>query len=374
MYHYSAELVQNVDEFCALRSSWTELLAQVEYPTIFLTWEWISTWIKNVYPEADLFIIVVRDEEGKVVGIAPFYCTDFTLFSFFKYKTLRVLGDCHSGAEYPDILVSPDVEEAVLKQISNLLFANKCKWDTAWFPNIASWTNGLQRFKDGVNEQKVLFFRTKEIDFSSILLPSTWKEYMAMLPGKRRSLLRRQERKAEKEFQLKLEVCEREEDMNEFLDHLFVLHRKRWELAGQEGAFVRRPLMVDFYRKMAPFALEKGWLALFSLSVNGQVMASQYGYIYNQIFSQLQEGFEPDAPSGIGNVLRQHVIRWCIENNVNEYDFLGGFSAHKKQWKSERRQGYSLFLGRKCLKNIIFNFLPIWPSGRYMSQGLPEES
>jgi len=118
-------------------------------------------------------------------------------------------------------------------------------------------------------------------------------------------------------------------------------------------------------------ALEKGWLALFSLRVDGEIVACQYGYVYKNIFSQLQEGFDPQAPAGVGNILRTYVIRWCIDNKLTEYDFLGGYSEHKRNWRAEKRTGCHLFLGRKRVKNLFFALLPIQPTGRYVKQGAP---
>ncbi len=368
----SAQLITTKEELSALHADWDSLLVSSPSASIFLTWEWVTTWLETVYPEADLFVIVVYDKGGNLVAVAPFYLTTFTLFFVFKYKVLRFLGDCHSGMEYPDILVKNGFEDSALEQISTLLSENKKQWECAWFPNIASWTGSLQRLSHCFKQQELLFHRTTDMDFGSVFLPTTWNEYMQKFSRKKRYNLRRLEKKTAEKHKIQFNICRHKEDVEMFLDQLFLLHKKRWQMVGQEGAFVRRPLMVNFYRKMALCAMEKGWSAFFSLEIDGKIAASQYGYIYNGILSQIQEGFDPVGPPGSGNILRLHVLRWCIENGLKEYDFLGGYSAHKEQWKAEKRIGCNLFLGRKCLKNTLFSLLPIWPSGHYVNQGLPE--
>ena len=354
-----------------LRQEWEALLSKVDSPSIFLTWEWMVSWLETVFRETELFILTVRDSRGNLVALAPFYQTIFTLFSCLRYKTLRFVGDCHSGAEYPDILIIPGLESAVLKEISNYLFQNTNYWDCAWLPNIGTWSESHHRLAGCFEPTKLLFSRMSERTFSHIVLPATYEEYLQRLSRNRRSLLGRQERAVLRKSSIDISICETSEELDEHLEQLFCLHKKRWQWVGQEGAFVRRPLMKNFYRKMALRALENGWLALFSLHMDGVVVASQYGYVYNNVFSQLQEGFEPQAPAGIGNILRKHVIRWCIENKIQEYDFLGGYSEHKKRWLAEKRSGCHLFLGRKCIKNLFFALLPIQPSGRYVNQGIP---
>lgn len=371
MARFSTKHITTVEELHAMGSEWDLLLSSAQSPSVFLTWEWVTSWLATVHPKADLFVIVVR-LQGSLIAIAPFYRTEFTLFSCITYKTIRLIGDCHSGAEYPDVIISSGFEGVALQQIANYIQDSENSWDCAWFPNIASWSKSRQRLTACFDQSELSFCRTSEMDFSRIVLPRTWEDYLNNFSPKRRALLRRQERAAVKTHQLQFHLCEHKRDVTFFLEQLFALHRERWNMVGEEGAFVRRPLMEHFYRKIAPLVIEKGWLAFFLLTVNGEVKAVQYGYVYNGVFSQLQEGFSSQSPSGIGNILRQYVIRWCIEKGFKEYDFLGGHSPHKEQWQAEKRLGQNLFLGKKSFKNSIFSQLPIWPSGRYVNQGIPE--
>lgn len=140
---------------------------------------------------------------------------------------------------------------------------------------------------------------------------------------------------------------------------------------GQRGSIVRRPLMRDFYAGFAERALEKGWLKLFALQIDGVTLAVQIGYLYNGIFYQMQEGFDPDGPGGLGNVLRHEVLSWCITNKVKEYDYLGGDGEQKLKWGAKQRAGYHLFCGAKSLKNWLLAMADIWPTVRFIAEGPP---
>ena len=129
--------------------------------------------------------------------------------------------------------------------------------------------------------------------------------------------------------------------------------------------------MKGFYELFAPVALAKGWLRLSALKVDGVISAVQYGYAYGNTFSQLQEGYEPHGFDGIGNALRNLVIKMCIEEGLHDYDFLGGFTDHKRRWRAEPREGYNLFIGRKSLKNQLLFAKDIWPTGRFIQEGYP---
>lgn len=371
MEHLSCQVIRTKEELYELCDAWRELMDHSESSSIFLTWEWIASWVESVYPGVKLFVVLVKNGHGAIVAIAPFYIEIFTLFTIFKYKTLRFAGDFHTGMEYPDILVRKGYNPAALEQISRQLAEHKQEWDCAWLPNVASWSGALDRLSACFEKTNLSFCRRRNMEFSSIPLPGSYEEFLQRFSSKQRRNFRSRERRIFEQRDVAIRMCQSQTDLEEFLATLFRLHEKRWQHAGRTGAFVRRPLMVEFYKKMAACALEKGWLGFFILRVNGEDIAAQYGYIHNKTFSSLQEGFSPEGPSGCGNILRLHVIRWCIQNGCEEYDFLGGYSEHKKNWLAEKRRGYSLFLGRTYYKNIFFKLLPIWPSGRYINQGGP---
>ena len=364
----NVELIRDRKSLETLAGEWDPLLKSSSADSIFLTWEWISAWIDAVHPDVDLFVVAVRDEQDRLVGVAPFYCFFFYFLKFFRYRYLCVIGDCHSGAEYPDIIVKHGEESRVLDVIAGCIFDNRDLWECLWLPNISGWSGALSRF-DSLQERDISFCRTRKASFSNTVLPETMDEYLQSLSGGFRATLNRQAKKICSRQDIEFDVCSSESDIPYFLDNLFVLHRKRWESIGQAGSFVRRPLMKKFYERFAPVALRKGWLGLFALRVEGDVKAVQYGYTYNKSFMQLQEGFDPAAIPGLGNLLRKYVIEWCIENGMVEYDFLGEHTPHKSHWGGKERWGHHFFLGRRCPRNMLLSVKEFWPTGRFIDRG-----
>ena len=148
----------------------------------------------------------------------------------------------------------------------------------------------------------------------------------------------------------------------------------RLNIVKAVGTFVRKPLERRFYETFAPRALERGWLRLFAIRARERFLAVQVGYAYRSSFLQLQEGFDPEAPSGIGNVLRARVIERCIEEGLTTYDFLGDHTEHKRRWSAQARDGFDLLIWRPTLKNRLATSLPLWPTGRYLrAQGVPPD-
>ena len=73
----------------------------------------------------------------------------------------------------------------------------------------------------------------------------------------------------------------------------------------------------------------------------------------------LQEGFDPEfTEHGVGNVLRAHVFRDCIERKLATYDFLGGVTSHKLSWGAEVKKSIRAKTGQRTTKNRLLFKLP----------------
>ena len=170
---------------------------------------------------------------------------------------------------------------------------------------------------------------------------------------------------------MELIQCDDADHLSEMLSTLFDLHRRRWESAGQDGSFVRRPLMQRFYESFALVAFRHGWLRIHALKIDGVVKAILYGYVYEGVFSALQGGRDPDDSSGTTDILYNFEFESCIKEKLHEYDFLGGFSAYKRHWGAEVRNGCDLLVGKRSLKNHLLFWKEIWPTGRLVKEGGP---
>ena len=146
-----------------------------------------------------------------------------------------------------------------------------------------------------------------------------------------------------------------------------------WNVVIHHSLLGRRQVfaVAEFYRRFSPIAMRKGWLRLYALFDEGAFKAVQVGYVYRNVFYQLQEGFDPAYVNGVGNVLRAKVIEACIDEGLEGYDFLGDMSEHKRRWLATLREGRDLLIGRSTLKNLLLSKPGVWPSGRYMRQVSP---
>ena len=350
------------DALGPLAGEWNRLLRASRGDSIFLTWEWIEAWRQAGGDSVRPLVVVARDADGSLAGIAPFYRWPYRLLGTVPYRTLRILGDLGSGADYLDWILREGCEGAG-EAIARALMEQP-GWDCIWIPSVAGWTGAEHRIIHAARSAG-LHCRQRPRDFAAIALPKEYATYLHSLGANGRSSLKRRTREVFGSKGASFVRCRSEEERPEYLEALFELHRRSRHAAGDEGAFDRSPFAVRFYTHFTRTALSRGWLRFFGLKVGNEFKALQVGYVYGGVFHQLQEGFDP-AVAGIGNVLRAKVIEDCIEHGVGSYDFLAGLTEHKQRWRATQRVGYDLFLGRRSLKNLPLFSAGIWPTGRYL--------
>ncbi len=366
----NVELITTRNELIDLADQWNDLLTESQANSIFLTWEWLSTWLEAVYPEAPLLVAAAYDENHQLVGIAPFYVCSMRAMNVVSLKCLRILGECQAGAEYGDLIVHPRCEKAVIEAIATRLLEARNQWDCMYVTSVADWTGGRDRWKQLFAKLNA-YEMWQPIEYSAITLPDTHEEYLKSLTGKARRGTARFARRLSEVGTLDYRLCQTQEALPKDLSTLYDLHRCRWQELGQEGSFARRPKLVEFNNKFSPVALERGWLRLYTLDVAGKSAASVYSLMYNGKGYGLQCGFDP-AVDGAGRVLWGELIRQTIEEGATEYDFLGGGYKYKRYLGGDSRTGYTIFAGRRSLKTRCVFQLGLWPNGRCIQQGPPE--
>src|SRR5690606_21477118 len=92
--------------------------------------------------DADLLVICVRDESGRLVGLAPHYVAEYGLMQVVRYRVLRMLGDTECGAEYQTWIAHAGDEARAHAEIARTLAGLGSEWDLAWLPKLNAWSGG----------------------------------------------------------------------------------------------------------------------------------------------------------------------------------------------------------------------------------------
>ena len=346
--------VADISAFAALREEWDDLLQASSSNCLFLTWEWLATWWKHLAETRRLSIMAVR-ANGRLIGLAPFGVRPPSLACGHPFRVLEFLGCGHAGSDYLDVIVRAYAEPQVIPLLAARLtrarhmmkLANLSPGariaDIAALLGQSGWTCGTAK--------------TNVCPYIA-LGGKTWESYLAGLGSAHRYNYHRKWRRLNRDYAVRFDLARTRAECLEGLDLVFQLHDLRRKSLGGGDAF-HTPALIAFHREFVPLALERGWLRLYVLRLDGKPAACLYGFVYDRKFYFYQSGFDPAFERySVGLITMGLSIRAAIEEGAGEYDLLHGDEAYKSHWSGQSRDLVRLELfppgatGRLCHGSI----------------------
>lgn len=324
--------------FAALHQEWNPLLRDSVSDTIFLTWEWQSTWWEHL-GEGELYLIAVRDG-GHLSGIAPLYLTT----SDDGLKTLSVVG-CRDVSDYLDLIAASGQEAKVYGALLDWLESDEAPaWDLADLCNIpsASPTHSLLAEMAADRGYQV---HTEVEDICPIIpLPATWDEHLSSLSKKQRHEIRRKLRRAEGSGQINWYIVNEEHDLAAEMEAFIELHQKSHV---DKDEFMDAQ-MKGFFHAAAQVLHEAGWLQLAFMEVNGEKAATMLNFDYQDSILVYNSGYNPHKYARLspGIVLLAYCIQRAIELGRAKFDFLRGDEEYKYRFGAQPTEIYRLVIAK----------------------------
>ena len=346
-------VVEELAEFTALREEWNGLLVHSDADCIFLTWEWLHTWWKHLAGNRRLKILTVRIG-GSLAGILPVCSRPFGL-SWPAGDLWEFLGSGQAGSDYLDVIARRGQQERVCAALAAHFESEQHHLRWTNLSSHAAVSGIVARLAErgfGVNRASI------NICPYIPLTGHTWDSYLAQLGPEHRYQFRRKWRQLHRDFSVCIEAVTDAAACREAVDLLIRLHRMRWQTRGGSDAFHLDGL-VELHREFASLALQRGWLRLFTMKLNGRPAASLYGFCYGRKFYYYQAGFDPAfEKNSVGLLLMAAAIQRAIDDGCSEFDMLHGDERYKSHWARESREliRYELYapgLGGRLLHSAM---------------------
>lgn len=333
------EVYTEAEGFTILAREWNELLKRSVSDTVFLTWEWQTTWWSYL-GQGDLFLIAVRDDEGRLIGLAPLYRME----SEKGERRLAVVG-CVEVADYLDIIAARGHEETVYAAVLDSLEGEKAPaWDVAIMCNIPGDSPTFSLMKTMAEERGYETWLGVQDVCPVISLPATWDGYLASLDKKQRHEIRRKARRIEGQAQVHWYIVGEEHDLAAEVEALIDLHQKS---SADKDDFMDEQ-MKDFFRAICRIMAQRGWLQLSFIEINGHKAASILSFDYGNDILVYNSGYDPESYAHLspGIVL----LAYCIEHAINlgraHFDFLRGDEVYKYRFGARETRIYRLILSK----------------------------
>jgi CelD/BcsL family acetyltransferase involved in cellulose biosynthesis len=341
---FELRLIDTMEKWERLSPEWNGLLAESCSNTVFLTWEWLSSWAE-CYLNADrsLFIVAVYSND-KLAGVAPWYLHR-DKYAGFSFRTIRFLGTPEAGSDYLDVFSKTGKEREVAHALYDFLDKKGASlWDSLYLQDMPSHSLFYLYFHNKI-EEAGKFSETTPGAFCPIaLLPGSSEEYFSRISSNRRQQFNRHRKLFKTDGTVELHTRSNEQAA---LDDFFAIHRKRYR--------DNNDMLAVLLNKVSEKTAGRNWVEVDLLSLNGRNAAGLVHLRYNGELSMylLSVDREFNTKISVGNLLVGLCIDRAITQGTRVYDFLKGDEPYKFHWASGGRRSLNLFFPRKKIGSLL---------------------
>ena len=311
----SGRIIRDAAELEALVPRWWDLWRRCRTATPFQSPAWLVPWWRHFVP-GDL-LVMAAERQDVLLGLAPFYREDGPWG-----RRLLPLGI--SVSDYHDVLLAPEEASAAGAAILEMA-GREPGWDVWELEELMPGAAALAlpcpaEWEDTIRPQSACPTLTFE-----------GADLAGSVPRSQRRNLNLARNRAARRSSMVV----READgtsVGEDLEHLFRLHGSRWRSRGEAGVLaddaVRR-----FHHDAADTLREAGLLRLYTLDLDGRVVAAHYGFHHRERSYCYLTGFDPacgfESP---GVLIMAYAIEQALRQGAREFHFLRGQESYKYGW------------------------------------------
>ena len=327
--------------FDLLAHQWDTLLACSSTNNPFLTWQWQKLWWNSWHHNRHLRIVTVREEGGKLCGLAPLCAEEKD-----GKQVLMLLGST-DVCDYLDCIVVQGQEERFYRTLLSHLLASAGKPVTLQFNSLQHHSPAITFFTADSHRKGYPVEVSREDTAPALDLPATLTSYLNTLTKKDRHEIRRKKRKAEKEGVVTFHKIVHPSQVQEIFPRFIALFRKT---APNKDAFLT-PEREQFFLSVAEEFSRRAWLELFVLSLDKKEVAYLLSFLYNNTLYLYNAAYDPDYASISPGIV---AITYCLEETISRgikcFDFLRGDETYKYRFGARDNHLYRLtvnLLGEK---------------------------
>ncbi len=323
--------VDRADELPTLATDWNRWAGTIP----FRRYEWLETWWRH-YATANtrLFVLVVEDAAGQIVGLAPWHITSTTS----QGRVIRFLGSGEVCSEYLTLLAQPGHEISVAAAVAQWLAgAGAGTWDLIEMEHVPADDVALNALNTQCAALGSTVHHRPGMNCWSVSLPSTWDEFLAGLTSSRRAKIRQSLRKFFAAGKVETHELTDPAEFERRFAMMVDLHQRRRQSLGQPGCFASAAFL-GFHREVSRRLFDSGNLRLIWTQLAGKPIAVEYALVGGRTVYYYQTGLEPDAidvgPGWLGMI---GSLRHAIDGGCRKFDFLRGDEPYKMSWGAEAR-------------------------------------
>lgn len=325
------EIINSIQQFDHLKTSWNHIYASDSCAQIFLSWHWLRGWLE-VVPH-DWFILAIKPKPD--LPYVAFFPLGLRSLQWRNVNVYRALQTCaHPVADYTGFICKPEYEQDAIENFAMYIDRN-LQWDVFHVKDIQD--SRLNVFVEQFSQRDFQLTSNEGATCPYISLPDTWEEYLQhSISRKPRKNLRNSLNKIEKNSDFNFTSIQ-EDNLDKQIEVLFELWQIKW---GKQP-----DLTIETYRNVFRQCAKNNslwidilWDKTTPVAATGMYVDSDKKVVYGQM-----TGFNPEySKLSPGRVMMAYSIQKAIENDFKTYDLLRGDLDYKisllgaeKRWNKD---------------------------------------
>lgn len=334
------EVLQGRERFLSLKKTWNETLVSGPDPAPALEHDFLRLWLENFAPGADVATHLVRLQGRLSAAIGM--TTGTGTVDRVPVRITRSWTNSHSTRG--GMLLGDEGLEAIGPLVDRMAQA---EWDVLELRDLPRAGGLVETFDKHLRRGGFRTHMDRPMDSPYIPLPFEWEELNGRLDSRFRQNLRRRRRRLEEQGPVSFETIRGLDGLDEALEDAFAIEASGWK--GRGGSAIRsQPETTGFYAAWARQLAHAGRLRLSFLKVGNKRIAFHFAHVtrgrYHLPKCGFNEGWRECSP---GQLMMVDVLRQCIEEHVETFEFLGHMMTWKRDWTPLVRPHATLWAFRR---------------------------
>jgi CelD/BcsL family acetyltransferase involved in cellulose biosynthesis len=347
------ELVTERSHLPPIAGRWDELALADSRDGFFRTSAWYSSWMEHIRPDAEPFVIIVKDRSGNIVGLAPLCRLQYRDLGF-RLTAIGWAGREVVSGDFLGIVSDGEHKARVTSLVLDFVVRVRGKWGALVMGELIDDSDSCRAVEQFGKEQGFALRRQEERICPYISLPATFEAYLMSLGSSSRYNIRRRIREVIDKKKAVVRVYSRPEDLVRHLPTLIELHVARWRKDNLPGTLSRNGVL-PFLNTVCSTLPPAAGCRLYVLEHEDRPVAAILMFHFGCSAVYYQAGWDPASPlatNGAALVLMALTIRDSIEQGFQYYEFLRGDEAYKTRWTKTYRSTVTVLLARSAMARV----------------------
>ena len=327
------EIVDSDQAFAAMRPSWKELAAGLEFSHVCLSFEWFWSWW-SAFGKGRLLRILLAYEGSSLVGIAPLMISR-ELVCGIPFRTVRFL--YHDKAPCADFLISAK-PRAVIRGFFDHLAHTGREWDRIVLENIPEDSKHAAIIEDMMSHSGWSFYLRQGLRSPYVVIDSDWEDFCRHKGKKFIKTRRNISNRISRAGMYRIEKVSDYAGARAVIEDIVVISGRSWKRRSRRD-FIHRHKDIVFFRHLCREFGRSGMLRIWILRLDNIPIAYEFHLAReNNIYglkADFDERFSRVSP---GTYLDTEVTKRYFNDRIDIYD-LGGHDdeVYKNRWTPHRR-------------------------------------